>query len=129
MPCATRRRRLTVVAHPIRRDEIVLPERRWPGLSTRAPVPPTPPPVTSNPPQYGMTLSAELRKAHTEEKALQQRQRDDRQKRDELERQAKMVAATREVATALGRADPREVRRREEVRIPHPHPTSSAKRL
>ena len=41
----------------IRRDEIVLPERRWPYLATRAPVPPSQPPPPSNPMQYGMVRS------------------------------------------------------------------------
>ena len=40
------------VLRDIRRDNLVLPERRWPFLSTRAPVAPTPPPTEgADPPQ------------------------------------------------------------------------------
>ncbi|KAL1495731.1 hypothetical protein AB1Y20_016594 [Prymnesium parvum] len=120
------------VESDMRRDELFLPERRWPYLSTRAPVAPTKRPEeearaeaekkkaakkkAAAPPQFGTTISAELRRAHVEEEKMRREQAEERLKREAAEREARMVAATREISAALGGGDVNDVSRRAELR-------------
>uniref|UniRef100_A0A7S3WUA9 Uncharacterized protein n=1 Tax=Emiliania huxleyi TaxID=2903 RepID=A0A7S3WUA9_EMIHU len=105
------------------RDELVLPERRWPYLSTRAPVQPkAPPPAVAVPPPP-TTTSTELRRAALEMDKLKRQIEEERTAQAEARRREEAKEATKKVAGALdlpsardkaqreraGRRDPRHV--------------------
>ena len=105
----------------MRRDELVLPERRWPYLSTRAPAP-----RAREPPDFAtlhkslsepaMTVSAELRRATVEEHEMKRQHHEKRLERESARRKAKQDAATRAVARALSDASGRDVKEQEQAR-------------
>jgi len=97
---------IDMVEADIARDQLVLPEQRWPYASTRAKVPPREIPdfksLHESPrmPQYRTTTSEQLRRACVEESALKEQLR---QRRDE-QREAKRLAALREVSKEVAKA-------------------------
>ena len=97
---------IAMVEADIARDNLVLPEERWPKVSTRAKVPPRAAPdfkaLHKDPrmPMYRSTTSAELRKACVEEAELKHQLRARREEQKELKR----LAALREVSS--GRPEP-----------------------
>ena len=64
-----------MIVRDIRRDDLVLPERRWPYLSTRAPVAPSAPPkfdaLHQAAPQSGDTLLFKARRAQRAKEKLE----------------------------------------------------------
>ena len=92
---------IAMVEADIARDNLVLPEERWPKVSTRAKVPPREAPnfkeLHNSPrmPMYRSTTSAELRKACVEEAELKHQLRARREEQKELKR----LAALREVSS------------------------------
>jgi hypothetical protein len=101
------------VLRDIARDELVLPERRWPYLSTRAPVRSNPPPAVQPVPPPPTTTSAELRKAALEMDKLKRQIEEERSRQREERRLQDAAAASRKVAQALDLPSAREKERRE----------------
>jgi len=106
-----------MIRRDMRRDELVMPERRWPYLSTQAPV------GRSNPPNFQRLQKAaptsettELFKARTARRREEEEKRakeDTRQKSDEEKRKQDQKKATERVASRLREisGDPRHLRR------------------
>lgn len=96
-----------MISRDMRRDELVLPERRWPYLSTRAPVARTPPPdlqsgQASTPPT-GDTMLSKARRARLEGERLEARHTERRVMKQQRDRVESQKRATKEVAEALKR--------------------------
>jgi hypothetical protein len=101
------------VLRDMARDELVLPERRWPYVSTRAPVRSTPPPPVQPVPPPPTTTSAELRKAALEMEKLKRQIEQERKRQGEERRLQDVAAASKKVAQALDLPSAREKERRE----------------
>lgn len=101
------------VLRDMARDELVLPERRWPYLSTRAPVQPkAPPPAVAVPPPP-TTTSTELRRAALEMDKLKRQIEEERTAQAEARRREEAKEATKKVAGALDLPSARDKARRE----------------
>ena len=110
-PSIPSRNTLNEVKLDQRRDELFLPEQRWPYLSTRAEVKPRKAPdfagLHAALPHQETTNSAELRRAAVEEALLKQQQKEAKEARDEEKRQAVMKANTERIASRIGAASKR----------------------
>ena len=110
-PSIPSRNTLNEVKLDQRRDELFLPEQRWPYLSTRAEVKPRKAPdfagLHAALPHQETTNSAELRRAAVEEELLKQQQKEAKEARDEEKRQAVMKANTERIASRIGAASKR----------------------
>jgi len=101
------------VLRDIARDELVLPERRWPYVSRRAPVRSTPPPPVQPVPPPPTTTSTELRKAALEMERLKKQIEEERKRQVEERRLQDAAVASKKVARALDLPSAREKERRE----------------
>lgn len=117
MASETRKVKEEMIRRDMRRDELVMPERRWPYLSTQAPVSRTNPPDSglnrSNVPHFETTELVKARIAKREEEARQRvKESEERRKQDE-QREAEQKRATRAVASRLREiaGDPRHLKR------------------
>jgi len=104
------------IQRDIDRDQIVLPERRWPYLETRGKFRPPPTPKDDPPLHNKTTLSTELRRAHIEEQKIRKLEAEDEIQQKHRQYAMEMEAATKEVAAALGGGNPRSLREQDRRR-------------
>ena len=101
------------VLRDIARDQLVLPETRWPYVSTRAPVRSTLPPLVLPVAPPPTTTSVELRKAALEMERLKKQIAEERKRQVERRRLEDVVAASKKVSGALELPTARERERSE----------------
>ena len=114
-----------MIQRDIRRDELVMPERRWPYLSTQAPIGRKPIPdfpkahavVKSKMPENAMTtLKGEAIAAKTAKDRQDRAKMVEKEKKEENKRQQAQKDITKKVATRLGEVagDMKDVRKKQE---------------